>query len=328
MNVQYVTELTVKKLSGSLSSTQSKELQTLIEGNAEFKKVHDEILRTWEESGRYMLSAQADTEASWEQLLQKKEQSRAKVFSLAPLYRVAAAIVVAVGLGLVLLNPFRMEVYETAAGETLEVTLADATVISLNESSRLEISRNFNEHQRLVEFTGEAYFDVARNPEKPFIIQSDYSEIQVLGTSFNVDAKSGSESIEVDVTSGRVSLAERGNSANQVILTKGMKGVLNPESGEVTSSTSPNQNFIAWQTRLLEFDDLNMQTVVHDVEEYFGKELEVANQAILNCKFTSSFTDPTIQEILQIISITLDLEYSVKGEGYVLSGEGCAVETE
>ncbi len=324
MSIDRVIDLSVKKLSDSITRDELVELNAFISESEEFKQVHEEAISTWEESGKYAPKVAADAEASWstfQEKLHKKPQ--AKVFTLSPLYKVAAAILVAVGLSVSIFNPWGSERYVTEAGEMLEVTLADQSVITLNENSSLTVSRTFNEDLRSVEFVGEAYFDIAENPEKPFIIQSRSSEIKVLGTSFNVDAREELEALEVDVTSGRVSLSEIGNVKNQVILAIGMKGIFNPKSKELVSIESENENFQAWRTDLLVFDDLKMTNVLQDMEEYFEIDISASNEDILNCTFTSTFSKPTIDEVIEIISLTLDLDYQQSGDQYTLTGEGC-----
>lgn len=324
MSIDRVLDLSVKKMSASISQDELNELETLVSESEEFRKVYEEAATTWEKSGKYVPKVSADAEASWNEFQRKiQEESRSKVFTLTPFYKVAAAIIIATGLGISIFNPWDTEKYVTEAGEILEVSLADQSVITLNENSSLTVSRTFNEDFRTVQFEGEAYFDITENPEKPFIIETYSSEIKVLGTSFNVDAREEKESVEVDVTSGRVSLTEIGNTTNQVILTIGMKGIFNPESKELVSIESENENFQAWRTDLLVFDDLKMTNVLQDMEEYFEVDISASNEEIMNCSFTSTFSEPTFEEVIEILSITLDLQYQQSGDHYTLIGEGC-----
>lgn len=328
MSIERVIDLTVKKLSSSISKKETDELESLISDNGELRKVFEETVETWKQSGAFVPKIHSDAEASWSRFKEKiQAKSEPKVFTFSPFYKVAAAIIIAVGLGISFFNPWNTEHYVTQAGEILEIELADHSVITLNELSSLTVSKAFNKEERLVDFEGEAYFNIAENPQKPFIIQSNSSEIRVLGTSFNVDARKERTSVEVDVTSGRVSLSEIGNPSNRILLTMGMKGTFNSESKELVSVEFENQNFQAWRTEVLVFDDLKMSTVLDDMEEYFGVDLSVENEAILNCTFTSSFTSPTLEEVVEILSLTLDLDYTETGNKYTFTGVGC-VETQ
>lgn len=324
MSINRIIDLTVKELSSTISQEEKKELETLLRNNDDNKKVYEEAKTTWEKSKEFKSKVIVDAEASWLSFRKKVEKKpQTKIFALNPFYRVAAAIIIAIGIGIAVYNPWSSSMYITGEGEILEVVLADNSVITLNEYSSLTVSSTFNDEIRLVEFEGEAYFDITENPEKPFIIESKTSEIQVLGTSFNVDARKGLGFVEVDVTSGRVSLSESGRISNQIILTAGMKGTYNSLSKEMNSFDSENENFQSWRTDLLVFDDLRMNKVLSDMEDYFDVTISAQNKAILNCTFTSTFSKPEIEEVMEILSLTLDLEYQENADVYTLMGEGC-----
>ncbi len=324
MSIERVIDLSVKQLSGTVTNEELSELEELISENDELLKVYEEAVSTWEKSNNFVPKVSADAEASWNSFQRRlREKPQTKVFTLSPFYKIAAVIVISMGLGISFFNVWDTESYITKEGEKLEVALADQSLITLNENSSLTISRAFNKEFRTVRFEGEAYFDVAENPQKPFIIETGSSQIRVLGTSFNVDARKEKKLVEVDVTSGRVSLSEIGDSSYQVILTIGMKGIFNSESKELISLESENENFQAWRTELLVFDDLKMDKVLGDIEDYFEVDISASNKEILNCTFTSTFSKPTIREVVEILSLTLDLEYQQVGDQYTLTGEGC-----
>lgn len=315
--------LTGKELTDVLSSSEAEELENLLAENKEFQKLNSQLKKDWETAGRYKLSMESNVEDSWKKLQQRiqvKPQNR--VLFLHPIVRVAAVILLTIGIGWFVLNPFGNIKYETGVGEELVVQLSDNSVITLNESSFLKVNHNFGDKTRQVEFRGEAYFDISKNPEKAFIINTRNSQIEVLGTSFNVDAKDG-EIVQVDVTSGRVSLSELGKKEHGIILTKGMSGFFNSINSSLVSSEYVNQNFQAWRTNTLEFNDISMDKVIDDLSEYFKIEIESENEAILSCNLTSSFTNPTLDEVLGVISVTLDLTIQKNGQMYQLEGKGC-----
>lgn len=325
MSIERVIDLTVKELSASITQDEEAELMELKASSAEHVEAYDEAVKSWKKAGGYTSAVTINTEKSWNRFQSElTKETPAKVFDLRPFFKVAAAILVAISLSVVVWNPWGSVSYTTGIGEVLEVTLADQSVITLNESSTLLVSKSFNEIDRRVEFDGEAYFDIAEDENKAFIIQSNQYEIAVLGTSFNVDAKNGSEFVEVDVTSGRVSLTEIDDESNQILLTKGMKGSLNPENNKLVAVSYENENFQAWRTKQLQFDDLRMQEVIQDMEEYFGESISISNAEILSCNFTSTFDEPSLEEVLEILSLTLDLSYQKEGEIYIITGNGCS----
>ena len=143
-------------------------------------------------------SVNANTEANWQALKSQIEQpAKTKTFTpWSSFVKYAAAAVVIFVAGWFLLKPSKNEFtaftigkfYSTGAKETLTVKLDDGTKITLNQNSSLSIDKNFNSNARLVELDGEAYFDVAKNPEKPFITKSKNTYTKVLGTSFEIES--------------------------------------------------------------------------------------------------------------------------------------------
>lgn len=317
-------QLTTKECLETISGDEKEELSAIVK-EERYQKIYSELIQEWELAGKFQLKNKGDVDKAWSnfQSLVQETKPKSKIYTLRPFLKVAAAILITVSLSLIFFNSWNTQEYETGIGETLEVILEDESVILLNESSTLSISKLFNEEDRLVQFSGEAYFDIARDTEKPFIIESKGSRITVLGTSFNVDARPDDETIQVDVTSGRVSLSEIGKEESQIFLTEGMRGILDLTNKELVSKTYSNENFLSWSSNTLEFKDLKMEEVVEDISKHFKTEVKINNEAILNCNFTSTFTEPTIEEVLKVMTLTLDLSYVKSGEEYVLSGEGC-----
>lgn len=317
-------QLTTKECLETISGDEKEELSAIVK-EERYQKIYSDLIQEWELAGKFQLKNKGDVDKAWSnfQSLVQETKPKSKIYTFRPFLKVAAAILITVSLSLIFFNSWNTQEYETGISETLEVILEDESVILLNESSTLSISKVFNEEDRLVQFSGEAYFDIARDIERPFIIESRGSLITVLGTSFNVDARPGDETIQVDVTSGRVSLSEIGKEEDQIFLTEGMRGILDITNRELVSKTYSNENFLSWSSNTLEFKDLKMEEVVEDISKHFKTEVKINNEAILNCNFTSTFTEPTIEEVLKVMTLTLDLSYVKSGEEYVLSGEGC-----
>lgn len=317
-------QLTTKECLETISGDEKEELSAIVK-EERYQKIYSDLIQEWELAGKFQLKNKGDVDKAWSnfQSLVQETKPKSKIYTFRPFLKVAAAILITVSLSLIFFNSWNTQEYETGIGETLEVILEDKSVILLNESSTLSISKVFNEEDRLVQFSGEAYFDIARDTERPFIIESKVSRITVLGTSFNVDARPGVETIQVDVTSGRVSLSEIGKEEDQIFLTEGMRGILDITNRELVSKTYSNENFLSWSSNTLEFKDLKMEEVIEDISKHFNTEITINNEAILNCNFTSTFTQPTIEEVLKVMTLTLDLSYDKSGEEYVLGGKGC-----
>lgn len=326
MKKDYLEELIAKRLSGSINSDEKKELSQLLEDSAA-RQVYEDFKSKWDHSALYIPDVEIDKELAWQRfqsLINEKSTNPKKDSYRSIIFRAAAAILVGVALGFYFLYPSTaLESYATGESETKEIQLSDGSKVFLNELSTLTVSRGFDGTERVVTLEGEGFFDIQRDETKPFTIHSKESTVQVLGTSFNFEAYGGKEYTQVNVVSGKVSLFKRGDKSGEVILTQGMRGIHYLADGRIQSATPQIDNSRAWITRQLVFDDIRMDKVIEDLNKYFNMQFKVENEAILNCRFTSTFEEPTAQQIIDVLSATLDISGREINNTYVLRGQGC-----
>ncbi len=201
-----------------------------------------------------------------------------------------------------------------AENHAKRILLPDSSEILLNKGASLSYSVDFS-HQRKVDLKGEAFFDVKKKNGKNFIISTPQSEIEVLGTSFNVNCSSVQE--VVSVMTGKVKVS---GSQRSVILLPGKKSIL--ANGDVAVYES-DINEMAWRTRSFDFKGQKLKEVLPLFENYFSITFEVVERENLNCSFTGKFSEPTLQEIITILETTLNLHATVKNNIYYLEGSGC-----
>jgi ferric-dicitrate binding protein FerR (iron transport regulator) len=212
-------------------------------------------------------------------------------------------------------------IHETAFNQTVQLTLPDSSKVWLNENTRLTYNDNFNNVRELT-LAGEAFFEVKRNPSIPFIIKTSEAQIKVMGTSFNVKAYNKGTRTEVYVVTGKVSFATV-DEGNHIILTAGTMGVLNKTNHTLIAGSEEHLNITAWKNKELVFQKTPLREVLESVRSYFKTDIEVKNEAVLNCRFTSSFKEPTLPEVMEAISLALNLKVDKLSNTYVLEGEGC-----
>ncbi|MCV9386560.1 FecR family protein [Reichenbachiella ulvae] len=239
-------------------------------------------------------------------------------------FKIAAAVLIGVGIGYFALSQFDLlqspQQYSSNA-ELMEVQLADGTIVTLSRHSTLSFLETENE--RLVEMDGKAFFDVKRDESKPFIIRTAYSEVEVLGTSFLVDASGSVESSVVVVESGLVAVTSKSDNTEQVELKAGERAFFE-ESGHLAKTTNTNINYLSWKTHLISFQSEPLEEVVQLLNENFGVEIQLSNDMLKNCVLTADFKDQEVNDILEIISLTFSLELKKLSDNrFVLSGEGC-----
>jgi ferric-dicitrate binding protein FerR (iron transport regulator) len=194
-----------------------------------------------------------------------------------------------------------------------EVLLPDGSKVLLNNNSELRYPEKFNRNTRTVSFNGEAFFQVAKNPEKPFIINiSDRATVEVLGTSFNINAIRDSDSVKVHVLEGRVAFFTSATRANKFILNKDEQAVL--KGGEITKEQTVNSNFLSWKTGILHFEQEPLDKVIVDLGKYFNRNFSIEGEGLEELRYTSTIDNQDLESVLEEFKLVLGLEYSIEGE--------------
>lgn len=215
------------------------------------------------------------------------------------------------------------------ASENIEIiALPDGSVVTLSSHSVLTYDAEFTGKSRNVSLKGKAFFDIQRDESKPFIVTTDQSKIEVLGTSFLVNTTSANAVTEVVVKSGRVAVSKKEvKNAETVELVAGEVGRLDANAASFSKSTIDDYNYLAWKTKLIEFNNHDLKTVFDVLRDVYGVEIFVSDEAIYKCQMSAKFDNQPMSAVLEILSRTFSLELSQSGDKtFYLSGEGCVVE--
>lgn len=228
-------------------------------------------------------------------------------------WAVAASILVIIGTYFAVtltLKPVEtvLIVAKTTLSEQRLLTLPDSTQVWLNKNSQLTYPKHFEGKIRKVTLEGEAYFEVAKNPEKPFVIETEKSVTKVLGTCFNVRARKNESKVEVVVTEGKVAFSEKEKKEGTgVKLLPGDKGILNVSTGEVVTEKNTDPNFLAWKTRKLVFENVPIYTVANKLAEFYAQPFDIKQLHDTSLTLTATFDDQQLGEVLKVIEMTLGI---------------------
>ena len=202
-------------------------------------------------------------------------------------------------------------------GSISEMILPDGSVIYLNSDSRIEYSMEGNKKGiREVFLTGEAWFDVAKNKKKPFIVHTPVYDVTVTGTQFNVKSYLSDEEITTTLEKGQVVI----NSNNKfklkedVVLKPGEQVVLNKVSRELTIKEVNTKWFTSWKDNKLIFVNMKLKDLEVLLERKYGVDIEVKNKDILNLHFDGTIKNESILEILEVIKKALPINYKIVGQ--------------
>lgn len=273
-----------------------------------------------------------DTAAAWQKvkgrLQTQTEKPEPKTIPLyRTLLRIAASVVLLIGLAWIIqlfFFPYYGMQVVRSGNERMAVVLPDSSHIWLNRNSLLAYEPDFDGEERTVQLEGEAFFEVRRNPKRPFIIETEEVITRVLGTSFNLRAYPTEETVELAVATGKVAFSAP-EARTEAVVTPGFAATLNKQRNTILKFTTSGANAWAWQSGRLQFNGQPLAEVVQVLERYYGVRLQLQHQAIASCRFTGSFEDAALEEVLQVLEATLQLEYAKQNHAsYILNGQGCS----
>jgi len=157
-------------------------------------------------------------------------------------------------------------------GKNSSIKLPDGTLAFLNAGSQLDYPASFKGNKREVSLIGEAYFEVAHNVEKPFIVKTDGLQVEVLGTKFDMAAYPADKTIETVLVEGKVKLvkSDLGFLRKEYILEPNQKAEYNRENDETKISNVDVSNYTSWHEGYLNFETLEMNRVVKKLERYYN----------------------------------------------------------
>lgn len=330
--------LLLQYLLGNASDTVRNKVGKWLDADSRNRKHLDQLESLWLETGkldppplpvdlpkaRERLAARIKKQEIEQAVKQKKSLGHRYL----PYAISAAALVILVfGIYAILrLQTTKVKEIEIAANSSVVGdTLPDGSYITLNKESKLKYSAHFNDGKRLVKLTGEAFFEVAKDPLKPFVVDAGIAKVKVLGTVFNVSAYPGKD-IQITVNKGRVlffALDPRTGDTLSILLTTGMSGVMRQGTLKpvVVEKSSPDNLF--WANRTLDFSGTPLSEVFVLVKTYYGVKISVSTPDILNCRLTASFVNEPVNNIMTVIAESLELKLSVEGNNYYFSGNGC-----
>ncbi|WP_342083575.1 FecR family protein [Dyadobacter sp. OTU695] len=205
-------------------------------------------------------------------------------------------------------------------GKIKKIRLEDGTQVTLNAGSALTYPSVFEKDSRQVSLTGEAFFDVARQNGKPFIVNMQKLQIRVLGTRFNVDSYPGEEIARVAVVSGKVSVQNRAKSNDQMILTAGELAV--GTAAGLQKASIDSAAILAWQNGQLNFKDETFKTVAAALERRYNVRIRVA-EAIAQCRVYANIGNEPVQEALGALAVMMQAQLSGSGKDFQFSGTEC-----
>lgn len=228
----------------------------------------------------------------------------------------------------------------TRNGTKTNIQLPDGTSVWLNAGSRLSYDSLYGNNLREVNLSGEAYFEVVKNPDKPFIIHTGKINIKVLGTIFNVKSYPGEKTIETSLIKGSIEVSFPSSTAKKIILKPNQKLVIDksesfPAANMNSTVMSPPKPFISiqhlskvgsdsvieetgWVQNRLYFKDISFHELMQRMERKYGLSFQLIDISLDTIHFTGSFQNETVTQALDALRLTAeqsttDFTYEMQG---------------
>lgn len=316
----------IKYLQKQTSDNEDIMIESWLSDSPDNQSHFNSLKKIWKHSDSITDFDVIDIAGDWEKVKSKIEakgnntQSKKLHSTFYTIARIAAIFILVIGIailvGYFLVNEPEMIVHSTEFNQS-EVLLADGSRVYLNKHSEITYPEKFSRNERVVNLKGEAYFEVARNEKKSFIVHTlNQGIVKVLGTSFNINENTDSSRVTVHVTTGKVAFYQNDGSVNQTILTKNESAVL---ENKIISKTDINDlNFLSWKTGILEFKNSPLIKVVEQLTDYYKQPIKIENQSIGVYKYTSTIDNQPLEEVLDELKLVFNLEYILKSDTIII----------
>ncbi|WP_258104722.1 FecR family protein [Marinoscillum sp. MHG1-6] len=193
-------------------------------------------------------------------------------------------------------------------GQKSKVHLPDGSVVYLNADSRISYLSQFS-NIREVTLEGEAYFEVVKDTERPFVVRSGRLSTTALGTSFNIQSFKDLGEVKVTLITGKVSVDDE-ISKERIILSPNEQVIVNEHVSHLHKRSVSGQLVTYWKDGIIYFDKVPLKEVIAQLERWYGVEFEV-NGDIHNLKCSGTFNNEYLANVLQVLGHTLDFDYSI-----------------
>ena len=282
-----------------------------------------EFQKIWDKTELSTGDFNPDQNKGWSSFLKKVEQ---KEVSSKWIWKVAAAIIILISCTWLVWDYSNSEfpnIILAEAPDTVRlINLPDGSKVWLNETASITYAEDFNSN-REVNLSGEAFFEVTKLAGKTFKVLTATSKTTVLGTSFNVK-ESADGAVKVQVATGKVAFEPRKDSKKKVLLTPGEEASISEKVviREIQKQSIEDKNFRSWQNQILAFHNQSISEITKKLSEHFHRNIQ-SDESLANCRFTVSFDHSTLEEALEILKLTGDLEISTSNNQINITGKPC-----
>ncbi len=276
---------------------------------------YNQLKKVWDDSRHLAVRTKVDENKAWQRFQQRIHPAPVRRNNIGWI-RIAASIIIVAGIGLLAywsLNQPVKELTVLAQQTALNDTLPDQSIVTINKGSSISYLAKFKDDTRQVKLKGEAFFNVSPDKEKPFTVLVNDVQVTVVGTSFNVKTINGNT--EVVVESGIVKVTRAGKT---VELRAKEKIRVDTKDSLMNKEKVADQLYKYYRTKQFVCDDTPLWKLVDVINEAYNSKIVIEDPALRNLQINTVFDNESLDQVLNIISITFDIEVIKKGDTIIL----------
>lgn len=329
-------ELITRFLAGEAKEDEHLLLERLRKDDPAFDKLFREYEKIWNTTSNVNYIPGIDVDKEWDRLEYKitGKSTTSKTISFPGanisntsqfISRIAAGLFILIGLSAVLYVVLNTFTYQKVVADTgvVSTELPDRSTIVLNKNASVKFPETFDKKEtRKVFLKGDAYFDVQKDQQKPFIVETQRVLVKVLGTSFYVNA-SDVNKVSVIVKSGKVAVYIKNNEQNQVVLNAGEKTVFEKDRQTLQKMENKNINYLSWKTKKIIFKNERLSEVVKTINNTYHSNIQIGSPGLEQCRITVTFEDQSLESVLRVLKNTLNIRVHPSGDTITISGNSC-----
>jgi ferric-dicitrate binding protein FerR (iron transport regulator) len=203
---------------------------------------------------------------------------------------------------------------EVPVATDFQIELSDGTIVFLNADSRLKYPTSFGSTERKVYLEGEAYFEVSKDAVRPFRVETKDVVIEVLGTSFNVNAYPEQSSTSTTLATGKVQI----NKGEQQVLLQPGEQACSTDTGFIVHTVDVRE-FISWKDGLFIFNNMSLEQIMRQMERWYGLSVTFLNPEVKKYTFTGMINKHLVpEETFSVIQKTVNVQFTISGKQVII----------
>jgi transmembrane sensor len=206
----------------------------------------------------------------------------------------------------------------TPRGGQYQVTLADGSQVWLNAASSIRFPVAFTGKERKVEITGEAYFEVAKDAARPFKVSANGSEVEVLGTHFNINAYDDETAIRTTLLEGKVKVSVANAAATAKYLLPGQQSNISKEGTIKVVNDADTEEAVAWKNGRFQFKSADLKSILRQISRWYNVDIEYRGNVTLH--FTGQLTrNANVSKVFEKLALTNEVHFTISGQKIIVS---------